>query len=110
MRTAIFVYEPTTVTITATENLQLASFDGAPARAVTASALAVGPGIYKIVSASPVSVVSASSRTQVLSTTSDKDKWPDPPPATLPGTLAGTAPPAIWDFFVVPGAKRFDLV
>src|SRR5258708_22631511 len=90
MRTAIFVYEPTTVTIKTTETLHLVPFDGRSAMAVSAGAMTVSPGVYKIVSASQVSVTSASGKTQVMSTTSDKDKWPDPPPAMLPTTLAGT--------------------
>lgn len=110
MRTAIFVYEPTTVTITTSEtNLQLISFDGkSDVVVVSEAALPVVPTIYKIVSSSQVLVGSASSKTQVLDTSNDKDEFPDPPLA-LPSTMVGTSTEAIQSFFVIPDAKSLKL-
>lgn len=104
MRTAIFVYEPTIVTIKTSEsNLQLISFDGKAAAAPDGCELAVAPGVYKIVSSSDVGVASASSKTQVLVTLNDKDQFPDPP--LLPSTMEGTSTEAIQSFFAIPDAR-----
>jgi hypothetical protein len=106
MRTAIFVYESTTVTIKSDDTgLALVPYGGGSSFAATGYPQAVAIGLYKIVSASAVSVASGASSTQSLTTTSDKDKWPDPPPATLPSTMAGTTSQQISDFFVIPGVR-----
>lgn len=106
MRTAIFVYEPTTITIKSDDTgLQIVPYGGASAFAVTGNAQSVSTNLYKVVSTSAVSVASGATSTVVVSTTSDKDKWPDPPPLTLPSTMAGTTDQQISDFFVIPGAR-----
>lgn len=105
MRTAIFVYESTTVTITCTDSgLQVVPFSGASPFAPTGNSQPVSPGMYKLVSSSKPSVSSGASSTLVLITPDDKDKWPDPP-AVLPSTMTGTTSQQISDFFVIPGAR-----
>src|SRR5215468_10520734 len=110
MRTAIFVYESTTVTIKCNETgLQVVPFGGASSFDPTGNPQSVSPNLYKIVSTSTVSVSSDASSTVVISTTDDKDKWPDPLPSNLPSTMSGTTSQQIWDFFVVPGARRLAI-
>ena len=106
MRTAIFVYESTTVTIKCNDTgLQVVPYGGGSSFAATGDPQSVSPNLYKIVSTSTVSVSSGASSTVVMSTTDDKDKWPDPLPTNLPSSMSGTTPQQIWDFFVVPGAR-----
>jgi hypothetical protein len=102
MRTAIFVYESTTITIKCDDTgLQVVPYaGGASPFAPTGEPQSVSPNLYKIASTSAVSVASAASSTVVISTTSDKDKWPDPPPATLPSSMSGTTAQQVSDFFV----------
>jgi hypothetical protein len=105
MRTAIFVYESTTITIKSSASLQVVPYGGASSFAATGDPQSVSPGLYKIVSTLPVSVASGASSTAVITTTDDKDKWPDPLPSTLPSTMSGTTSQQIWDFFVIPEAR-----
>jgi hypothetical protein len=110
MRTAIFVYESTTITIKCDDTgLQVVPYGGASSFAPTGDPQSVSPNLYKIVSTSTVSVSSGASSTLVMSTTSDKDKWPDPPPATLPSSMSGTTPQQISDFFVIPGVRSLAI-
>jgi len=106
MRTAIFVYESTTITIKSNDSgLQVVPYGSASPFAATGSPQSVSPNLYKIVSSSPVSVVSGAGSTTVITTTDDKDKWPDPLPSTLPSTMSGTTSQQVWDFFVIPDAR-----
>lgn len=106
MRTAIFVYESTTITIKCNDTgLEVVPYGGASSFAPTGDPQSVSPNLYKIVSASTVSVGSGASSTVVMTTSDDKDKWPDPLPASLPSTMAGTTSQQIWDFFVIPDAR-----
>jgi hypothetical protein len=106
MRTAIFVYESTTLTIKSSDSgLQVVPYGSASAFAATGDPQSVSINLYKIVSSSPVSVASGASSTTVITTTDDKDKWPDPLPSTLPSTMSGTTPQQVWDFFVIPDAR-----
>jgi len=107
MRTAIFVYESTTITIKCDDTgLEVVPYgSGVTPFAPTGDPQSVSPNLYKIVSTSTVSVSSGASSTLVMSTTSDKDKWPDPPPASLPSSMSGTTPQQISDFFVIPGVR-----
>jgi hypothetical protein len=105
MRTAIFVYESTTITIKSSDSgLQVVPY-GASSFAATGDPQSVSPNLYKIVSSSAVSVASGAGSTAVITTTDDKDKWPDPLPSTLPSTMYGTTSQQIWDFFVIPDAR-----
>ena len=106
MRTAIFVHESTTITIKCNDTgLQVVPYGGASSFAPTGNPQSVAINLYKIVSSSAVSVSSTASSTVVMSTTDDKDKWPDPLPGVLPSTMAGTTPQQVWDFFVIPDAR-----
>lgn len=106
MRTAIFIYEATTITIKCNDTgLQVVPYGGVTPFAPTGNPQSVAINLYKIVSNSAVSVSSTASSTVVMSTTDDKDKWPDPLPGVLPSTMAGTTPQQVWDFFVIPDAR-----
>lgn len=106
MRTAIFVYESTTLTIKCIDTgLQVVPYGGASSFAPTGYPQSVPINVYKIVSSSAVAVSSTASSTVVVTTTDDKDKWPDPLPGVLPSTMSGTTPQQVWDFFVIPGAR-----
>jgi hypothetical protein len=77
MRTGIYVYNSTTLTIQGSEDLGITSFDGTTNLTVSKSAtVAVAPGIYRIVSVAGVTVTG--SEIDVI-TMEDKDPWPDPP-------------------------------
>jgi hypothetical protein len=87
MRTAIFVYQSTTLTIETSErNLKLVSLDPTFVEVTLPSgtAIPVTPGVYKVESAMRIEVamqpgievtIDADAK---LKTT--KDPWPDPPP------------------------------
>lgn len=102
MRTAIFVYESTTITIKCNDSgLQVVPYvSGISPFAPTGEAQSVSPGLYKILSTSAVSVESGASSSVVISSNSDKDKWPDPPPVVLPSSMSGATAQQISDFFV----------
>jgi hypothetical protein len=99
MRTAIFVYESTTITIKSSDaDLKVVPYGAASSFAATGDPQPVSPNLYKIVSSSAVSVSSDASSTVVMTTTNDKDQWPDPP-AALPSTMASTTDEQICGFF-----------
>lgn len=114
MRTGIYVQKPTTVTIRASApqdaRVQLRRFRsvtfGADARASLREPEAVGthqldPGIYLIVSSSPMQITGDNLTTQVVA--NDKDGWPDPPAMVvgLVSDATSTTLRAIQDFFAV---------
>lgn len=114
MRTGIYVQKPTTVSIRATAaqdaRVQLRRFPAATcetdARAHVQAPDAVGthkldPGIYLIVSSSPMQIAGGNLTTQVVA--NDKEDWPDPG-ATVVGLVSNatsTTLKAIQDFFAV---------
>lgn len=114
MRTGIYVQKLTTVTIRASAtvdaHVQLRRFGGgaceADARASLREPEAVGahqldPGIYLIVSSSPMQIAGEHMTTQVVA--NDKDTWPDPG-ATVVGLVSdatSTTLRAIQTFFAV---------
>jgi hypothetical protein len=78
MRTGIYVYAPTTLTIHASEPVVLVSLDN---RSIAFGggtvSTAVSPGIYKAVTDSAITVTGSSIDVVVVS--QNKDPWPDPP-------------------------------
>jgi hypothetical protein len=80
MRTAIYVHEPTRVTIRALDErdraVELTPYRLATAPRLGVGAYAIGPGIYMIHSVGALVVDGAG--VTVEATTDDKDPWPDP--------------------------------
>lgn len=103
MRTAIFVYERTTVAIRASESFELVEMNGNGGirSLVEASEVVLDPGVYKIVSSQMVTVDGDTSFIYVDSTDDPKKPWPDPPPKAIAGLQASM----LRAFFVIPGAK-----
>jgi hypothetical protein len=111
MRTGIYVQKPTTVTIRAStpadvrvqlRRFRVATF-GADARAHLREPDAVGthqidPGIYLIVSSSPMQIEGANLTTLVVA--NDKNPWPDPDDVVA-GLALNATKAAIQDFFAV---------
>jgi hypothetical protein len=106
MRTAIFVYKPTSINISTYENdLQLCSMD---ATVVSLSegenARTIEPGIYKIVSTQDVQVTGDTSAFDVVMA-SGKDNDPTPPPLRATESFAPLDTSALQAFLAVPDAK-----
>jgi hypothetical protein len=114
MRTGIYVQKPTTVTIRANApqdaRVQLRRFRVAAcetdARGHLPEPEAVGthqldPGIYLIVSSSPMQVMGDNLTTQIVA--NDKEGWPDPPASVvgLVSDATSTTLQAIQGFFAV---------
>jgi len=107
MRTAIFVYEPTTLNIHTNESdLQLEQLRGTGALALAPSqnTISVDRGIYKIVSSQCVHV--SGPQIEVQATEQNKD---DPPrfTGTLPEGYQDVSDAALAAFFTVDAAKSF---
>jgi hypothetical protein len=105
MRTAIFVYQSTTVAIETHEsNLQLVHLG---TNNITNLPLSggqlLGPGIYKILSLVPVTIPNSNTAFDAAFTSDDKTQWPEPPLRALSTFDLNTS--EIQSFFVVPDAK-----
>jgi hypothetical protein len=101
MRTAIYVNEPSTVTITANDprdaEVQLCRYNQATRRAAIGT-LALEPGIYLIVSRSELHVTIRSVGLQVVA--NDKDPWPFPK-ANVIALEPGATLETLREFFTV---------
>lgn len=108
MRTAIFVYEPMSLNIQTAENgLVLCGMTaGSVPLSEKQTTQAVQPGVYKIVSALGVSVVSDSPALDVIVEPNDKTDIPTLPPLRATTSFAAIDLAAMQAFFVVPDAKR----
>lgn len=107
MRTAIFVYQPTVVSIRTNEsNLELSRMDsGTVVLLAGQNEQPIGPGIYKIVSSQDVEVTGDALAFDVVVAPNNKDN-----PPTLPPRLASQNPipidaAALQAFFAVPESK-----
>ena len=100
MRTAIYVYEPTTVALHAADprdaKMQICRYNRTAQPAT--KTLQLDPGIYLIVSNGPVSVAAPSVEVQAVA--NDKDDWPRPT-ATVLALEPGATPDAVTQFFTV---------
>ena len=78
MRTGIYVFAPTTLTIEASEPVVLTSLDNQSiALGGGTASTAVPPGIYKAVTSSAIAVTGPS--IFVVGNQNNRDPWPDPP-------------------------------
>jgi hypothetical protein len=107
MRTAIFVYQSTTITISTCEtDLELS---GMSASTVTLSsgsnALTLAPGIYKIVSGQDVGLSGDTSAFEFVVTTHNKDNDPTLPPPLAAQNFPTLDTSALHAFLSVPEAK-----
>ena len=107
MRTALYVYAPTTLSITTQEdNLSLSPMDEQSPRVPLnhgGNSLPVGLGIYMVQSHQPIFVSPSGEGSVELETTPDavagnKDRWPDPPPRVT--NAFGVTNTAVQDFFM----------
>lgn len=106
MRTAIFVYQNTSINISTSESdLELCSMD-ADTISLSAgdNALTIGPGVYKIVSYLDVQV-SGHALAFDFVTTSNKDDPPTPPPSLTTKYPEPLDMSALQAFLAVPDAK-----
>jgi hypothetical protein len=102
MRTGIYVYAPTTLTIQASEPVVLVSLDN---RSISFGGgtvtTAVSPGIYKAVTDFEITVTGSSIDVVVVS--KNKDPWPDPPLKVASAFNVTTT--HLTRFFTIPDAK-----
>jgi hypothetical protein len=107
MRTAIFVYQTTSIIIATHESdLQLSAMNGdTVALAVGDNAQTLVPGIYKIVSSHDVGVTGDTSAFDVVITTFNKDNDPTLPPLRATQTFTSLDTSALQAFMAVPEAK-----
>jgi hypothetical protein len=103
MRTGIYVYTSTTLTIQASEPVVLTSLDN---RSISfdsgTMSTVVSPGIYKAVTSSAITVTPSPS-VDVVIVQNSKDTWPDPPLAVV--TAFNVTASNVKSFFVIPDAK-----
>lgn len=110
MRTAIFVYQTTTINIAINEDyLELHEMKTGSMTPLTRSgALQVTPGIYKIVSSNDVTVTGNVELITSGLIPNDKDRWPVPPPGITAAFQVDTT--QIQTFFTVPLGKQLSPV
>jgi hypothetical protein len=101
MRTGIYVYSSTTLTVQSTESVVLTSFSDQEIELDNDSKADVGPGIYKVVTNSAITV--SGGGIDVVAVPANKDPWPDPPLRAL--TAFNTTTGAVRSFFAIPDAK-----
>jgi hypothetical protein len=111
MRTAIYVYEPTTLHIeTHEDGLKLVQLDSDNAYGLeTSNSIAVEPGVYKILSTQAVDIITRTGQVFVQWTLGDKDQWPDPPPSALRAPISTTST-ALHEFFAVTDGRSLASV
>jgi hypothetical protein len=101
MRTAIYVQQPSTVTIRPTDprdaKALLCRYNQLPEQAA-AGTHKLQPGIYLVISSGPIEVHGLGTTTQIVA--NDKDIWPDPK-ATVIGLEPGATAASIQEFFTV---------
>jgi hypothetical protein len=110
MRTALFVYQSTSVNISTNENdLELCGMNTDPMSLQYGdNAQMIAPGIYKIVSSLGVHISGDDSAFEVV-TTNNKENDPKPPPPPPPSRAVAVFAPvdieALQAFLALPDAK-----
>ena len=106
MRTGIYVYSPTTLTIHASEPVVLTSLDN---RSIAFGggtlSTAIPPGIYKAVTSSAITVTG--SNIDVVVIANNQDPWPDPPLAFASAFNVTTT--SLNRFFTIPDTQSAAL-
>lgn len=107
MFTAIYVYSSTSISIsTAESNLDIDRFGGESKKLISAESLSLGPGIYTVRSADPLSVSYSPGPSIEIVTSQHKNDVPPPKPQlqTVPsGSNATTFDQAFGDYLDVRG-------
>lgn len=81
MFTAIYVYSNTSVSISSAEvGLSIDRFGGSSATLASPATLALGPGIYSVVSTDPLSITYSPSQSIEIVTANNKEAVPKPRP------------------------------
>jgi hypothetical protein len=106
MRTAIFVYEPTLITISTHEsNVELCGMTAATVPLPMGNnAQTIAPGIYKIVASQDVQVTGDTAAFDVI-VSNTKDNDPTPPPLRATQSFGPLDTAALQTFLTVPAAK-----
>jgi len=106
MRTAIFVYEPSSVIIGTNETgAELSSMDsGTVTLSYGNNARSLARGIYKIVSNEPIEIRGETTDLDTVVTTNSKENDPVPP-IRANALVSPIAPSTLHSFFAVPEAK-----
>jgi hypothetical protein len=105
MRTAIFVYKATSISISTSEvGLQLCCMGSAPVP-LSAGSLMLPPGIYKIVSDDTIQVAGDISAFEFIAEPNNKTSIPTPPPSRAAVSFAPLDVSALQDFFAITDAK-----
>ena len=108
MRTGIYAYTTTTLTIQAAESFDLVPFNTSmPAyRNVTGTvSLGVPAGIYKAITINPITV--SGSNIDVVTVADTKDPWPDPPALVV--TTFNVTQSSVDSFFTITDSKSMAL-
>jgi hypothetical protein len=107
MRTAIFVYQPTSISISTSESdLQLCGMNLATVPLLNGQhEYVIAPGIYKIVSSHEVQVTENPAAFHVEATTSNKNDVPTPPPSAPAQMFEPLDMTLLEAFFAVPASK-----
>ncbi len=107
MRTAIFVYQTSTINISTSESdLQLCSMDaGTTSLSEGENERLLEPGIYKIVSCHDVNITCDSSAFEIFVTADNKENIPKLPPRRISETFAPLDVFALQAFFAIDDAK-----
>jgi hypothetical protein len=102
MRTGIYVYTSTTLTIQSSEPVVLVSLDNQSISLDSGTmSTQVSPGIYKAVTSSAITVTGSS--IDVVIVQNSKDTWPDPPLAVI--SAFNVTSTNFKSFFTIPDAK-----
>ncbi len=107
MRTGIYAYNTTTLTIQASESFDLIPFDSSiPIFRNLASPvkLEVQPGIYKVVTDTPITVTGGGIDVVVAN---NKDPWPDPPALVI--TTFNVTSSTLDAFFTIADGKSMAI-
>jgi hypothetical protein len=108
MRTALYVFKTTTITIDPMANrpdqIHLFAHNAAWTPPPLAGAIALPPGIYQIKSDKPVRVTVQNLAFETSLT--DKEEWPDPPTVVL-ALEKGATPSTVKEFFAVNKSLEF---
>ena len=106
MRTAIFVYQPTLIKISTSENdLQLCGMNTESASLSEGdNARTIAPGVYMIVSSQDIQVTGDTSAFDIIIEPDDKTDIP-PPSSVATASFAPLDLSALQTFFAIPNAK-----
>lgn len=102
MRTGIYVHSTTALTLASGDStIEISKYpDAGNPITVSTNPVTLDPGVYRILSSSPVDVVGSGVGTvaEVVALSGDKDPWPIPPASVA--QLVGRTQQEVADFFL----------